>query len=145
MSMRFQKRNPWVGPWGDSREAPATWLPPQPAGAESVWNNYFGPLKSVEDLGNFQGRTRQYIAVGSIPALSTVVAIHPPLPVVSVFLQQLAYSLQEPGWAKTNLSSKYQGSMFSLLTVASDHRGWQRLATFVASPSPSGWSVTLGT
>ena len=39
------------------------------------------------------------------------------------FLEQLAHSLKEPGWAKRSLSSKYQESVLWLLVAASDHRG----------------------
>lgn len=61
------------------------------------------------------------------------------------FLEQLADSLQEPGWVKRTLSSKYQEFVLLSLISGSDRRGVDQkelVATavvplpFVASPSP---------
>ena len=87
-------------------------------------------LCSLSKARNFQRKpgtvTCSYLQW--ISALSTVAAAHPPpsarwQAAVLVFLEQLARSLLEPEWAKRTLSSKYQGSVFWLLTATSDLRG----------------------
>lgn len=132
------------------QEAPGISLPTKTtlALAECVRCNYFGNLESVEALqenpqivivvnfDQFQLLTQQWLCIPDSPALWQAV--------IQVFLEQLAQSLQKPGWEIRTLSFKYQKFVLLLLIAASNievqaKRWWLLFLYFTrfgVSPSP---------